>query len=83
MSYASIDGLETLAQMAHIEDSLRIQKMQQVRNNNLTGLCEECDDPIVPARLAVIPNAKYCVACQAIHDGDVSHKLTYKNPYVP
>lgn len=28
------------------------------------GVCAECDEPISPARLQVIPWANYCVKCQ-------------------
>ncbi|UFS61491.1 TraR/DksA C4-type zinc finger protein [Sulfurimonas sp. HSL-3221] len=27
------------------------------------GLCEACDEPIAPARLALMPEATLCVAC--------------------
>jgi len=82
MSYASIDGLETKAQEAHIEDSLKIQKMKQKENINESGICEDCSSKIPKARLAKIPNANCCVPCQEERE-DNPIKLTYKNTYVP
>jgi DnaK suppressor protein len=32
------------------------------------GLCEECEEEIAPARLALVPYATLCVACQARRD---------------
>jgi DnaK suppressor protein len=43
------------------------------------GLCEECDEEIAPKRLAVVPFATLCVACQAKRDpklGTSRKKLT-------
>jgi DnaK suppressor protein len=43
------------------------------------GLCEECEEDIAPKRLAAIPYATLCVACQAKRDpklGGTRKKLT-------
>jgi DnaK suppressor protein len=43
------------------------------------GLCEECEEEIAPKRLALVPYATLCVACQARHDpklGGSRKKLT-------
>jgi DnaK suppressor protein len=43
------------------------------------GLCEACEEPIDPKRLAVVPHATLCVACQARRDpklGTSRKKLT-------
>jgi DnaK suppressor protein len=32
------------------------------------GLCEECEEPIAPKRLAAVPYATLCVECQAKRD---------------
>jgi DnaK suppressor protein len=43
------------------------------------GLCEECEEEIAPKRLALVPYATLCVACQAKHDpklGASRKKLT-------
>jgi DnaK suppressor protein len=33
------------------------------------GTCEECEAPIPPERLEVLPHARYCVACQQKRHG--------------
>lgn len=33
------------------------------------GLCEECEMLIPPARLAIIPHARLCIACQSKREG--------------
>jgi DnaK suppressor protein len=43
------------------------------------GLCEECEEEIAPKRLALVPWATLCVACQAKRDpklGGSRKKLT-------
>ena len=43
------------------------------------GLCADCDEEIAPKRLAVVPWATLCVACQAKRDpkrGTTRKKLT-------
>jgi len=82
MSYASIDGLENEAQEAHIQDSIKLQKLKQGQNNNDTGLCEDCGQKIPEARLARIPNANCCVSCQEEREGNGT-RITYRNPYMP
>jgi DnaK suppressor protein len=32
------------------------------------GLCEECDEEIAPKRLALVPYASLCIACQTKRD---------------
>ena len=32
------------------------------------GYCLQCDEPIARARLAIMPEAEYCIGCQAEHD---------------
>lgn len=32
------------------------------------GQCEDCGDPIEPQRLAALPAARYCTACQQVHE---------------
>jgi DnaK suppressor protein len=36
--------------------------------NGTFGFCDECSDSIDPRRLAIIPNAECCVACQEGHE---------------
>ena len=43
------------------------------------GLCEECEEEIAPKRLAAVPYATLCVACQGKRDpklGGTRKKLT-------
>ena len=35
---------------------------------DLAGLCEECEEPIPPARLDAVPWATLCAECQRRHD---------------
>jgi phage/conjugal plasmid C-4 type zinc finger TraR family protein len=83
MSYASIDGLENAAQEAHIEDSIKLQKLKMGANANKTGLCEDCGGKIPEARLKTMPNANCCVQCQEEREGNPQTKITFKNPYMP
>lgn len=38
--------------------------LRQARNGRY-GICEQCEEPIDPARLEVIPEATLCVRCKA------------------
>lgn len=82
MSYASIDGLENEAQEAHIQDSLKISKLKSVKNDNDTGLCQECGEKISEARLVAVPSAKFCIECQQNQEAK-PHGIQYRNPYIP
>jgi hypothetical protein len=42
-------------------------------------LCESCDEPINPKRLAAIPTATACVQC--IEEGFVPDVFTYKSKF--
>ena len=33
--------------------------------------CEDCEEPIAPARLAKVPKATRCVACQEAADSEI------------
>lgn len=83
MSYGSVDGLESKAQEAHIEDSIKLQKLKQGVNKNPTGLCEECGEPIPEARLKAVPSANCCLKCQQEQETNPKTKVTFKNPYIP
>lgn len=83
MSYGSVDGAEFMAQVAHTEDSLEIQRLQRIQNTNTTGDCEDCGEPIPAARLAAIPNARFCIQCQSSHERKGGIKFTFSNPFVP
>lgn len=81
MSYASNDDEGILAQLTHIQDSIQLNQMIRVVNDNDSGHCEECGCEIPIKRLEAIPNAKYCVKCQEVYDKKI--KVTYRNPYIP
>lgn len=83
MSYGSVDGLETKAQEAHIEDSIKLQKLKQAANKNPSDICEECGGKIPEARLKAVPNANCCVVCQEGQEDNPKTKITFKNPYIP
>lgn len=83
MSYASIDGLESQAQEAHIEDSIKLQKLKLGTNQNSSGVCEECGGKIPSARLKAVPNANCCISCQEEQETSPKTKITFKNPYIP
>ncbi len=42
------------------------------------GMCEDCEEPIDPRRLAVIPYANRCAACQA--KSEPRHGATRRKP---
>src|SRR5580704_11860066 len=47
------------------------EALQRIESNTY-GACANCDGPISPKRLAAIPWAKYCIACQEIRDSATS-----------
>jgi DnaK suppressor protein len=42
------------------------------------GICEECGEPIAPARLEAIPLAKFCLACQSRLEKERSFQKQYE-----
>lgn len=48
---------EVVREIAHALDRL-------ARDPELFGLCEECEEPIPPARLEAVPWARRCAPCQ-------------------
>ena len=70
------------AEAIHIEDSLALNRALRQVNNNSTGICEECDEAIPEARLALVPMARYCVCCQSQKDGS-GPRVILRNVYVP
>ena len=57
---ASARNRERGQRMEQIEDALR----RLAEAPDCYGLCEGCDQPIAPRRLALLPFAKLCVGCQ-------------------
>ena len=54
-------------------DQSRIDEIRQVCvSRRSCGTCANCDGPISPKRLAAIPWAKYCIACQEIRERSTS-----------
>lgn len=51
---------------AHELDEVRaaMRRLQEGRY----GHCEDCGDPIELQRLASLPAARYCIACQRVHE---------------
>jgi len=52
---------------ATIEDAVNHARRQLPRGEGLEH-CEECAEPIPPARREAVPGVRLCVACQAEHD---------------
>jgi len=46
-------------QLAQIEDAMRRLETGQY------GICQDCGNPIEPARLEAMPEAIYCLACKS------------------
>jgi DnaK suppressor protein len=44
-----------------------LQKLDEAPDD--FGLCEGCDEDILPGRLEAMPYVEYCVECQSKHDG--------------
>ena len=70
------------AETNHIADSLALNQALRQINDNVTGVCQECDEPIPLARLAVVSRAKFCVHCQAVADKS-RPGFVCRNVYVP
>jgi DnaK suppressor protein len=56
--------LEALGNASQRELKQIIRALQRIENGNY-HICEMCDEPIPPARLALIPYTIYCTACAA------------------
>ena len=52
-----------------------LQKLDQ----GTYGLCDECNNPIDPARLEALPQANLCIQCKARQEMDVKTKRPRKN----
>lgn len=46
------------------------------------GLCEACDEDIASKRMALMPWAQFCVACQAKQDPELGGKRSHLTDYV-
>jgi DnaK suppressor protein len=52
------------AELTNLEEAERTLEM------GTYGLCQECGEPIGPARLRLVPFASYCVRCQSKVEGE-------------
>lgn len=63
--------------LASGRNRIRTQELAQVEralqrlaaDPEMFGLCETCEEPIALPRLTAMPWARFCVRCQASHDG--------------
>ena len=68
-----IDAIQQ-QQMAQSNKLLVIKRLREITralqraNEDKYGRCEECNETILKARLAIKPEARYCIECQASHD---------------
>lgn len=46
------------------EEAAQVKKALERKEQGLYGVCEECEKPIAPERLAARPNATLCIDCQ-------------------
>lgn len=58
-----------------VEDEVQhIQQAMRRQAEGRYGICENCDQPIDPERLAVRPHAIHCISCQRrIEEGPRNH----------
>ena len=60
-------SLWTIAQATHLAARRRLIQAEQALARwyaGTYGLCEECGQPIDPARLEILPATTYCIECQ-------------------
>jgi DnaK suppressor protein len=55
---------------ARLREDLR--RAFDLMENGGYGICEDCEEPIAPARLKAIPWARCCVRCQEMRDREVN-----------
>lgn len=60
-SIASARNKERARRLAQVDDALR----RLADDPDAYGLCEGCEEPIAPRRLALLPFVRLCVACQS------------------
>ena len=46
----------------------QVERALQKLDNGTYGLCDNCGQPIDPARLEALPQATRCVNCKALHE---------------
>ena len=75
------DDTQPLAEMSQVIASKRnrtraetleavIAALRRIEQDPETfGLCSECEEPIAPRRLELLPYVELCIECQQKHDG--------------
>lgn len=56
------------------ETSALVTEALERIENNTYGICQECEEPISPKRLAALPWAKYCITCQDAKDREADEE---------
>jgi RNA polymerase-binding transcription factor DksA len=64
---AGRDGIAVVTGNRHLK-SLVSDAMERAGNETY-GLCAACEQRISPKRLAALPWARYCIACQEMKEG--------------
>ncbi|MFQ5898734.1 MAG: TraR/DksA family transcriptional regulator [Candidatus Methylomirabilia bacterium] len=59
-----------------VERANRLADALDRLRNGLYGVCEECEEPIAPARLRAIPEVTTCVRCQDRLEREARHAVT-------
>lgn len=62
-----IDRAQEFAQQ-HLERSLAAAQRRRLQDDPGDGICEDCGDDIAAERLAALPAAQRCLACQQKHE---------------
>lgn len=52
--------------------------IQKIKTGQVYGLCEECSEEIEQKRLAHLPEATYCIACQTEKEREVKRRSTHE-----
>jgi len=64
-----IDAIQQqkMAKASYDRDKKLLVKLNQILDkfpDEYYGICEECDEPILMARLKIRPESKFCIGCQ-------------------
>lgn len=71
----TIAPMDAIDRMQEAEAAMHARAISAARPRTRTrsgsGVCVECGDPISPARLAALPDARTCIGCQReLEEGD-------------
>lgn len=56
-----------------------MEALERLRDGSY-GICEECDEPIAPARLSALPEVTTCLACQRRREARVPRASDGQDP---